>query len=241
MAVLEKTFHLWGCPGSQAKKCRGCEVSPSCWGQGANVTKFRGSISCSLISQTQKQLTVTICWAPSVESHPILTGAKCRSWHSSEQGASGFIQHLAMPRCLESKPEPKAQSSPFFLPLWCFSPGPVTVTQYVKDVSSVRLHSSAPSPSYPFGLPSPLCRALILTHAFLQDAHFHSCLLCRTVLLPHLHGVPPSELFDMLTMPFILALGLLPRAWHSILPSKLFFNVGLRNAFWLQMLGVGGA
>lgn len=47
-------------------------MSVSCSEQGANAAKFRGSVSCPFVSQTKKQLNVTVCWTSSVEAHPII-------------------------------------------------------------------------------------------------------------------------------------------------------------------------
>lgn len=47
-------------------------MSVSCSEQGANAAKFRSSVSCPFISQTKKQLNVTVCWTSSVEAHPII-------------------------------------------------------------------------------------------------------------------------------------------------------------------------
>lgn len=92
----------------------------------------------------------TISRIPS--NHP--TGAKCGSWHSSEQGANGFIQHVAVPRCLESKSDGVQDTIRSLLPpsQMLFTTGLVTLTQYVKDVSTPHLRSS--SARHPFGLAS---------------------------------------------------------------------------------------
>ena len=82
----------------------------------------------------------------SPSDHP--TGAKCGSRHSSEQGANGFVQHMAVPIGLESKSETRAQVSPFFLPPDCFSP----------LVQSLSLDTSKTCPIhvFPWALPPPL-------------------------------------------------------------------------------------